>query len=862
MRKIQIIIFCVLCATTAFSQLATSPLFASGMVLQRENEILVWGISNPKDTVIVEMETIKDTAFADDNGKWQADLPAFDAGGPYQMIVVSGSETLTFSDVYIGDVYLASGQSNMEMTVSSANNASTNIAAANSQTIRQFKVAKSLGTTPAENLVSGTWTPATSSYVGNFSAAAYYFARDIQPYINDVPVGILNISYGGSRLETWMSDDMLGYDETDVVLASGEAERQPTLAYNNMIHPIVGIPLKGILWYQGESNADNMDDALVYGEQFKTLVTGWREKWGMGDVPFIWVQLPNQGAVDVENAPDPWDTWPQLRACQSRALSLPNTAEVVTIDIGDVDIHPKDKESLGARLALAARKLIYGEAVVADGPRYKSHTVLGNGSVQIEFDNVGTGLQATNTTSDSLHWFTCAGNDGVLRKADAVISGSGVIVSCDEVASIEMIRYAWEYNPVGVNFYNNENLPAAPFKITVPFDGFKIKTFTASETTIERGQSFYLGWETSGAVSTTINGIGKDSVSKAELWPMDTTSYVIVAVNRNDDTDILTQTLTVNVIDPLPTISISTAFGNVSPPNEEIILVADAKAPGGGTVVQVAFYIDDVLYETDTESPYETSWTPTDLGTYKITGIVTNGKGVTTTSLPYTMYINDLVRVRFEAENATLEGAYSKPADSDLSNGRYLQLQDAWKLTFTVAVPETGSYQVNIRYLLNYESPKEQTLTVNGVNKGNIRFEAPDIFTWMDYGLSLDLQQGNNEIVFTPSWGWMSFDYIDVLGALETPIESGISTTEYAALTLDLVKNKSDYMVTYTIPEDAKTKLDVYNVKGVFIKTLFEEQKTAGTHEIEFDSSGLEAGVYILKLWSNEAEVGKKIIIE
>ena len=252
------------------------------------------------------------------------------AGGPYTMNVSTSTQQTNLSNVYIGDVWLASGQSNMEFEVSGTDSASTVIANANDQTIRQFKIPKGLANEPSNDLPSGSaWTPATSQYVSHFSAVAYFFAKDLKPYIN-CPIGIINSSYGGSRIETWMSDPMLGYDESDTTLANGEPERQPTVAFNKMIYPILRVPIKGVIWYQGESNADNMEDALNYRELFQTFIQGLRSLWNEGDFPFIWLQLPNYGQSYTE--PQIWDAWPQLRAGQTAALELPNTGEAITID--------------------------------------------------------------------------------------------------------------------------------------------------------------------------------------------------------------------------------------------------------------------------------------------------------------------------------------------------------------------------------------------------------------------------------------------------------------------------------------------------------------------------------------------------
>lgn len=844
----------------AFSQLVPSKIFATGMVLQRNTGIPVWGTAGVGDSVIVTLNGITDTAFADTNGKWKITLPAMSEGGPYTMEIVCKTETKNYTDVYIGDVFICSGQSNMEYTVSQANNSAATIAAANSQTIRQLKIGKATAADPSDILSTATWTPATSANVGSFTAIGYYMARELQPFINNVPIGLINVSYGGSRIEAWMSKEMLGYDENDITLAAGESERQPTLIYNKMLHPIIGIPAKAFLWYQGESNADYMDDAIVYGELFKTMITKWREAWNMGDIPFIWVQLPNQGTPYDEATPQSWDTWPILRAEQSKALSLPNTAEVITIDVGEEDIHPKDKISVGERMAVTVRNLVYGETITASGPRYKTHTLLPNGSVQIEFDNIGSGLMAKDSTNGQLHWFSIAGTDNVLHSANAVISGNSVIVSHPSVTSPEIVRYAWEYNPVGINFYNQDSLPACPFKIHVANPGFNLESFTSSATNIERGTFITLQWNATGNIVTTLNGMPVDSISAIKLMPLDTTDYTLLIVDAVNPAIRDSITITVNVRNPLPRISIAPLMGNVSGPNEPVTIKATASAPGGGTVKQVEFYVDGVLFSTVTQTPYQMIWTPTEIGNYIITALVINNLDDSTESTPLTMYINNLTKVRFEAEYATVTGDGSVVSYSIGSNRRLLRLQQTWRMSFSnVTVDTAGYYQMNIRYLLNYESPKEQDLYINGVKVKTIRFEAPDNSTLSDYGLLIHLQAGTNTIEFRSNWGWMSFDYIDILGA--NPLTNAPIISE-SNIILHVTKDTNGiHKVNYSLPMSGNIKLEMLDVSGKSIATLVYGSQNKGSYSIPIKQE-VKSGMYIIKLTVNKETISTKCIIQ
>ena len=550
--RISAFLFLVLCLiypfnNTIHAQLEVPGIFSNGTVLQRNIAIPVWGKAAANSSVSVTLAGISSETTADANGDWYVELSSREAGGPYALTIESGDDQVSISSVYIGDVWLASGQSNMELEVNSADSASAVVAAANDPKIRQFKIPKGLADEPSDELPSGSaWTPATSSYVGNFTAVGYFFARELRKHY-DVPIGIINSSYGGSRIETWMSDEMLGYDESDTTLANGESERQPTVAYNKMIYPILKYAIKGIIWYQGESNGDSMEDALAYGELFKTHIQGWRELWGNEELPFIWVQLPNYGVAYDE--PQSWDAWPQLRAGQSSALSLPYTGEAVTIDVGGTDIHPKYKQPVGYRLSLIARKLVYGEDIVYSGPRYKSNRLREDGKIEINYNYLGSGLMAQDSDGGEVYGFAVEDDNGNLEWADAVIDGDQVLVWNDDIPEPGIVRYAWEYNPADVNLYNEEGLPAAPFLDYVN-PGFKIAKFEAASEVIEEGRSTTLTWLVFGASSIMLDGEPVDSSGSKVVTPDSTTIFTLIAENRENTEEKDTANVTVIVLDP------------------------------------------------------------------------------------------------------------------------------------------------------------------------------------------------------------------------------------------------------------------------------------------------------------------------
>ena len=544
LRTLPVFAAALAMAPVALGQLTLAPPFVSGAVLQRDVPIPVAGRAAAGSVVTVTFSgsPVSDTTGTD--GRWRVDLPARGAGGPYAMTVTDGTQAASLTSIYVGDVFLLAGQSNIEWTLSLADGGPAAAAASNDPLLRQFKVPKGLANAPSEDLPAGAWwTGATPSNAGAFSAVGFYFGRALRQVRPDVPVGLLNVTYGGSRVEAWMTDAMLGFDEA-VRLANGEPERQPTVLYNRMIHPLVGVPVKAFVWYQGESNADNLTDASGYGGLFRTMIAGWRGLWGHGDVPFVWVQLPNYGTPQTaaQGAPPTYDAWPVLRAGQSSALALPNTAEVVTIETGNagsngqVDIHPTNKLPVGERVALALRRLAYGEAVVASGPRFRSAMRRPDGAVAVRFDEVGGGLRNADGT---LNGFTVAGASGAFVWAAARIEGDAVVVSSPSVPEPARVRYAWQYNPGGAStpsaadLTNAEGLPAAPFSAEVA-PAFGVTQFTASAPTIARGGSSTLTWTTAGASAVTLDGAQVATSGSLVVTPTATTTYTLRATSADD----------------------------------------------------------------------------------------------------------------------------------------------------------------------------------------------------------------------------------------------------------------------------------------------------------------------------------------
>jgi len=461
-------------ASSPGAEIRPSALFTDGVVLQRGFEIHVWGTAGLGSKVAVTLGRLEAASTTDADGHWSVRFPAMEAGGPYEMVVEGSGYEHRVRDVMIGDVWVASGQSNMEWQLSASRDSEVEIAGADDPLIRHFKVPHIWSEIPVDTVVGGPWSYAVPEQVGDFSAVAYFFARELRKHV-DVPIGILNTSWGGSRIEPWMTPEALGYDQAQVeaVLAAdrqlpGPARnRVPLVLHNAMIHPLLPFPIRGAIWYQGESNGNAGDeDAFVYRDLFPAMIEDWRGRWGVGDFPFLWVQLANFRAPDAQPAES---SWAILRESQSAALSVANTAQAVIIDIGEADdIHPRNKQDVGLRLSLAARHLAYGEDIVYSGPTYRSHRVSG-GVITVEFDHIGQGLagnsgEGTPGPGIPLGGFAVAGMDGEFHWADAHIEGSTVVVSSPRVPSPVAVRYAWGDNPDRANLFNADGLPASPFR--------------------------------------------------------------------------------------------------------------------------------------------------------------------------------------------------------------------------------------------------------------------------------------------------------------------------------------------------------------------------------------------------------------
>jgi len=452
----------------SYADVRLPALVGSNMVLQRNKPLNIWGWADKGEKVTVTFRNATFYAITAANGQWKVKIPAQIAGGPYTM-TISGHNTIKLDNILVGDVWVASGQSNMEMPVKGWGkvlNYEQEIAAANYPQIRFFQAKHVTSTAPKDDIAAweGNWQVCSPQSVPEFSSVGYFFAREIYGH-EHIPVGVIHSSWGGTVAEAWTSGESLKTMPAfaDTVKAyeqltppqSPSNPNKPTLLYNAMIHPLLPYAIRGAIWYQGEANVGR---AYQYRELFPLMIKDWRKQWKIGDFPFFFVQLAN--FTEKKEQPVESD-WAELREAQLKTLSVPNTGMASAIDIGDdKDIHPKNKQEVARRLSLIARAKVYGEKIPYSGPIYQLKTIAGN-KVYIAFNHKDDGLVVKG--GSKLKGFEIAGADKKFHWAEASIVGDRVMVTSPEVEKPVAVRYNWSNNPSG-NLYNGAGLPASPFR--------------------------------------------------------------------------------------------------------------------------------------------------------------------------------------------------------------------------------------------------------------------------------------------------------------------------------------------------------------------------------------------------------------
>jgi sialate O-acetylesterase len=482
-------------SSEAYAEVRLPHILSDHAVLQRDSPVHVWGWADPGEKIAIVFHDQKRSVTANEYGEWSLWLAPESAGGPFTLAIHGATgAAINFTDILVGDVWFASGQSNMEMPMSGfpgsavLKNADAEIAAANLPQVRLLVVEKKAASTPQQDL-TGTWSTCTPATAAEFSAVAYFFGRTIQQK-EHVPIGLIDSTWGGTPVEAWTSLDAISSDaglmpemafwahfadqqsrlpatiaaekHADAeALAAGKPKPghpwhpyadswQPAALFNGMIAPAVPYTIKGAIWYQGESNSAP-DRAPYYSRFFSAMIADWRNQWHQGDFPFLFAQISSFNS--------PGERYGQIRDQQRRTLSVANTAMAVTLDVGEAgNVHPPDKQTVGARLALAAESVAYRKPVEFSGPLFREVTREG-AKLRVWFDHAGTALHAKGA---ELLGFEIAGPDGNFVPAQAAIDGQTVVVSSPQVTEPVNVRYAWP-SATPANLYNSADLPASTF---------------------------------------------------------------------------------------------------------------------------------------------------------------------------------------------------------------------------------------------------------------------------------------------------------------------------------------------------------------------------------------------------------------
>lgn len=471
MKQALFLIFIALFVVNfSYSEIKLASIFGNNMVLQRNSEVKIWGKANVGQQLTITSSWNKDniTATTDENGKWIAKIKTTEAGGPYVITILSGKEKLSVENIMLGEVWICSGQSNMVINLKNVMNANSEIRDSNYPQIHFFRVPQNVSLSPISD-VDAVWESPDPYNSASYSAVAFFFARELYHQLK-VPIGIIHSAYGSSTQEAWLSEecisevsyakDLLKSAREGKLNSNIKMQKIPTGLYNAMFKPLVPFTVKGVCWYQGESNAQHPND---YELLLNNFVKSWRAELENPQLPFIICQISGYRSPMKAG-------WTAVQEIQYKiSEKQEHIATVMTYDIGDsANIHPKNKQDVGARIARAALRLAYGENITAQGPVLEKFQFVANKAL-LSFTNTAHGLTLKNSAK-TVHNFMLAGEDKVFYSAEASITSPSTIeVSCSKVLQPKYIRFAFESFNDNVNLYNSEGLPAVPFRT----DNFK-----------------------------------------------------------------------------------------------------------------------------------------------------------------------------------------------------------------------------------------------------------------------------------------------------------------------------------------------------------------------------------------------------
>jgi len=483
-KQNSLLILCILLVVSASlsAEVILPKVIGHNMVLQRLKIVPIWGTASPGEKITVSFGAQRKETIASDSGKWVVKLNPMEASELPREMIISGTNTIKLKNILVGEVWLCSGQSNMEYamrknskiqgTVKGKKPLEDDLLTANNPNIRIFLVKRKY---MSPDSTHNGWDQASGTALKDFSAVGYFYAKEMYQKLH-IPIGMISSAVPGSRIEPWIEAKRL---EISPKMKDGKVLEpltsdggDPGKFYNTMIEPLIPFSIRGFLWYQGESNCF-LNENIRYAYKFKTLIESWRSDWGNLNMPFYFVQIaPYNYSSSKDVRPHSPENLPEMWEAQSLALTLPNTGMITITDLVDsiVDLHPAYKWEVGRRLSLVALNKTYGfTEIISSGPTFKGMKITKN-KIEVTFTNTGSGLISRN--GEPLDWFTIAGADGKFVPAKAEIIGDKVIVSSSEVKNPVVVRFAWN-EAAQSNFINKEGLPAVPFRSNNPW----VKTF-------------------------------------------------------------------------------------------------------------------------------------------------------------------------------------------------------------------------------------------------------------------------------------------------------------------------------------------------------------------------------------------------
>lgn len=454
-KRYQLLLTAALLAFSLQAKVTLPALFADHMVFQQNTTAKMWGWAQPNEeiTVIASWNHKAVQTMADNHANWSVLLETPEAGGPHTLTIM-GSNTIHLTDVMVGEVWLCSGQSNMEWSANSGfDNSNQEVLMADNPYLRLFRVPPRAATSPQLDL-EGSWTQCNPETMREFSAVAYFFGRNLAKELK-IPIGLIHSSWGGTPAEAWTNPQVISQDPQLAQAAKKLPEvpwcpSEPGSTYNAMIAPMIPFSIAGVIWYQGESNTVNYE---TYTKLFSSMINNWRDEW-KSDFPFYYVQI---APYQYETA----EVGVLIREAQTKTMVVPNTGMVVISDIGNIkDIHPRNKQDVGLRLANWALARTYGrEGMPFSGPLYKEMKIEGN-KIRLFFDYAESGLTAK---GEDLSHFEIAGKDGRFVPAKATIDGQTIVAEAPGLEKPSAVRFGWS-NSAEPNLFNGAGLPASAFR--------------------------------------------------------------------------------------------------------------------------------------------------------------------------------------------------------------------------------------------------------------------------------------------------------------------------------------------------------------------------------------------------------------